>query len=324
MELGMLVGNLISFIFIALIIFAIAAIIEGKTTMKKGLVIRSVYFYIASLVTLGIVIGSVIFLFNLGLKAWVFTEAEPLNYRLGAPSSLYLGVRTVSESAEQNILTCEDDNCEMSASQASNIDNWKENYAEWQTAKNNPNSGLARDAVNAFSFLIVALPLFIIHYRIVQRDNKKGKSEGSSVVRPSYFYFVALGSLIMMVIAGGVLVNLTLKTWVFPSAGEADKVSRYDEPIEMRLAEESSVQSIVDCGGACGLDTDTVALADQWLVDYGEWQETSTVAFDNVHRQAASTIPYIIVGLPLFWYHWKTVRRESKDRKEHQEDIIKE
>jgi large-conductance mechanosensitive channel len=316
MELGMLVGNLISFIFIAIIIFAIAAIIEGKTTMKKGLVIRSVYFYLASLVTLGIVVGSVIFLFNLGLKAWVFTEAEPLNYRLGAPSSLYLGAKTTSEASEQDILTCEDDSCELSASQASNIDNWKENYTQWQTNKDNPNSGLARDAVNAFSFLIVALPLFIIHYRIVQRDNKKGEGGGKSVVRPSYFYFVSLASLIMMVIAGGVLVNLTLKTWVFPSAGEADKATRYAEPIEMRLVEESSVQSIVDCGESCGLDAETVALADQWLVDYGEWQEASTTAYDNVHRQAASTIPYIIIGLPLFWYHWRTVRRESKEKKQ--------
>jgi len=323
MDVGVIVGFLIPFTFIAIILFVIAATMEGKTTPKKGLVIRSVYFYLASLVTLGIVVGSVIFLFNLGLKAWVFTEAEPLNYRLGTPSSLYLGANTSPEASQQNILSCED-NCELSSSQKNSIEAWEEDYTEWQAAKNNPNSGLARDAVNAFSFLIVALPLFIIHYRIVQRDNKKSDSEGKSVIRPSYFYFVSLGSLIMMVIAGGVLVNLTLKTWVFPSAGEVDKSNRYAEPAEMRLAEESSVQSIVDCGQACGLDEKTVTLADQWLVDYDAWQDASSKSYDNVHRQASSTIPYIIVGLPLFWYHWRTVRKESKDRKEHQENIIKE
>jgi len=317
MELGMIVGNLISFIFIALIIFIIAAIMEGKETQKKEKVIRSVYFYIASLVTLGIVVGSVIFLFNLGLKAWVFTEAEPLNYRLGAPPSLYMGARTTPEAAEQDILTC-DDGCELSTSQASSIEAWEENYAQWQTNKNNPNSGLARDAVNAFSFLIVALPLFIIHYRIVQRDNKKGVSEGRSVVRPSYFYFVALGSILMMVIAGGVLVNLALKTWVFPSAGEADQATRYSESIETKLVEESSVQSIVDCGEACALDTETVALADQWIIDYKAWDDASNKSYDNVQRQAATAIPFIIIGIPLFWYHWRTVRRESKEKQDNQ------
>jgi len=306
----MFLGFLIPFGILAIIIFIITAAMEGKSKKDKRQVIRSVYFYLASLVTLAIVVGSVIFLFNLGLKDWVFTEAEPLNYRLGSPPSLYLGARITPEAAEQDILTCED-SCELSVSQQGNIEIWEENYTQWQTSKNNPNSDLARDAVNALSFLIVALPLFIIHYRIVQRDNKKGRSERRSVVRPSYFYFVALSSLLMMVIAGGVLVNLTLKTWVFPSAGEADKSTRYNEPIEMRLAEESSVQSIVDCGQACGINENTISLASQWITDYGEWQEAATVSYDNVHRQAASTIPFIIVGIPLFWYHWSTIRKES-------------
>lgn len=288
---------------------------EGKHQDDKRKVIRSVYFYVASLVTLGIVVGSVIFLFNLGLKSWVFTEAEPEVYRLGPPPSLYLGTRITPEAAEQDILTCEND-CELSAFQQGNIEVWEENYTQWQTTKDSPYSDFARDAVNALSFIIVALPLFIIHYRIVQRDNKKEDSGGKVVVRPSYFYFVALGSLIMMVIAGGMLVNLALKTWVFPSAGEAEKAARYAEPIEMRLVEESSVQSIIECGQLCGLGDSTVTLANQWVIDYGEWNEASTTSYNNVHRQAASTIPFIIVGLPLFWYHWSAVRKESKDRKE--------
>jgi len=317
-----IVISVIQLTVVALIIFGIAAIMEGKTTIKKRLVIRSVYFYIASLVTLGIVVGSVIFLFNLGLKSWVFTEAEPEIYRLGAPPTLYLGVKSIPEAtAEQNVLTCQDE-CELTSVQQSNIAAWQDDYTQWQATKDNPNAGIARDAVNAFSFLIVALPLFIIHYRVVQRDNKKEKSAGRSVVRPSYFYFVALGSLLMMVIAGGFLVNLVLKTWIFPSAGEADKATRYSEPIAVRLSEESAVHSIVDCGEACSLDKETVALASQWVTDYGEWQEVSTKSYDNVHRQAASTIPYIIVGLPLFWYHWNVVRKESKDKKNQQSNQL--
>ena len=305
---------------LAFIIFAVAAIIEGKSTMKKSLVIRSVYFYLASLVTLAIVVGSLIFLFNLGLKSWVFTEADPLLYRVGSPPALFSPGRLGPESTGQEVLTCEE-SCELSASQKSSIARWQDNYTSWQERKSNPGAERARDAVSALSFLIIALPFFLIHFRIVQKDAKKEDvMVGRDVIRPTYFYFISLVSLLMIVIAGGMLINLALKTWVIPNAGEADKMATKVMSAEPYMVSgETSVQSIADCGEKCGLDNETVVLANQWLDDYDQWQDTSRRR-DNTQGQAASTIPFVLLGIPLFWYHWSVVRKESKEKKNKQEE----
>lgn len=317
-----MISFLIPFGMLALLAFAIAAIIEGKNMTKKGSVIRSLYFYLASMVTLAIVVGSVIFLINLGLKVWVFTDANTNANYYGPPPSLWLDSGSAADTAKVEagspiVLECADA-CELTATQKESIESWKSSYASWQESAKNVNGRNARDAVAALSFLIVALPFFVIHYRIVQRDHRQAAEEDKDklVIRPTYFYFVSLGSLLMIVIAGGFLINLVLKTWVFPAAGEADnQASRMYATQETLVSEKSAVISLTECGEQCGLDAETVALASQWAIDYDAWQTESNAESNNTHRQASSAIPFILVGIPLLWYHWSAVRREAKDKK---------
>ncbi len=286
-----------------------------KHTSKKSTVIRSVYFYLTSLVTLGIVIGSVIFLFNLGLKSWVFTEAESVYFRIGPPSALYL-IEDDSGRIEPEMqsLTCEDDSCTLTASEKSDIAYWETNYKNWQEIISSPYSNRYNDLAAALSFLIIALPFFIIHYRIVQKDAKKDKEdEDKKVIRPTYYYFISLASLIMIVIAGGMLINLALKVWVFPTANDND---RYIETtsIAKEFNEKAPVQSIINCGEACELEDGTITLAEQWIVDYEEWEDMNNfgkASYNNNQRDAASSIPFVIVGIPLFWYHWNIARSKK-------------
>ena len=289
--------------------------------MKKGAVIRSLYFYIASLITLAIVVGSLIFLINLGLKAWVFPKADyGFSSYLGSPTGLYFE-QPVAQGVAKPIqlsegLTC-DDKCTLTDVQKSSIDSWKTNYKSWQESKTNPGSRRMRDMVAALSFLIVALPFFIIHFRIVQKDAKQSSDNERSVIRPTYFYFVALGSLVMMVVAGGFLINIALKIWVFPQAGKVDEAASKAVPSEIIPSpEKTGVQSLTTCGEKCGLDEDTVDLAQQWVIDYDAWQTEVSKPVNNTQRSAAASIPYVVLGIPLFLYHWGVARKESKERKE--------
>ena len=192
----MFLSFLIPFSFIAIVIFIIVAIMEGKHTSKKSTVIRSVYFYLTSLVTLGIVVGSVIFLFNLGLKSWVFTEAESVYTRIGPPSTLFLADDAVRELTKLETLNCEEE-CTLTESNKNNITLWGNNYESWKESKDNPYSNRYNDLAAALSFLIIALPFFIIHYRIVQKDAKKDEEdEDKKVIRPTYYYFISLGFII--------------------------------------------------------------------------------------------------------------------------------
>jgi len=298
--------------FLGLIIFAIAAIIEGKTTMKKSLVIRSLYFYLASLITLAIVVGSLIFLINISLKSWVFTEADPILYRIGVPPTLYMPSKTAPEAVGFTVLACENE-CTLTADQKASITSWQDNYTSWREGKDKPDSQRSSDIVSALSFFLVALPFFLIHFRVVQKDAKNDtESKQHGVIRPVYFYFVSLAALLMFVIAGGMLINVGLKTWVIKSANQdVNTLKSVSSPV--LYSDSSAIQSIIDCGSKCGLEQSTIDLASEWKSDYSEWENT---AFNNNQRQASGSIPFILLGIPLFWYHWSVVRKESKEKKE--------
>jgi hypothetical protein len=307
---------------IIVLIFAVGGIIESKSTMKKSQVIRSIYFYLASLVTLGIVVGSLVYLSNVGLKSWVFTEADPLAYRLGAPPILYFQTSSKTVQAPEFVdLVCTDA-CTLSNDQATSIAQWRTSYASWLEAKKNPNAQRASDTVAALSFLIVALPFFIIHFRIVQKDAKKEDVLDRSVIRPTYFYFISLAALLMIVIAGGMLINLGLRTWVIKSADETTNLARQiNAPLPEGMVETSAVQSVIDCGAKCGIEAETITMARAWQADYQAWQD-ATSNYNNKQRQAAATIPYVVLGIPLFWYHWSVVRKESREKRDQPSSLI--
>lgn len=304
---------------IVILAFTISAIIEGKTSMKKGSVIRSLYFYIASFVALGIVVGSSVFLINLGLKTWVFTQAEDPLIELGPPPVLYLdlestnGLEKSPEALGLSTLSC-DETCELSQTDRENIESWKESYVVWQDASEKPSTNSARDAVSALSFLIVSLPFFIIHFRTVRREARNAQAGDRGVIRPTYYYLVSFASVLMIVIAGGFLINVILKTWVFPSASDADNLESRVYPMQMSTFETAPVDSIISCGEACSLDQNTVTLAGEWKTDYTNWQDKSgEYSYNNTQRQAASAIPFILLGIPLFLYHWRVVRKEHQE-----------
>ncbi|MFA5052069.1 MAG: DUF5671 domain-containing protein [Patescibacteria group bacterium] len=316
-----MIASLVPLGILVLIIFAIAAGMEGKNTMKKSNVIRSLYFYMASAITLAIVVGSLVYLVNMGLKTWVFTKADTSTAsRIGPPPTLVLDPNVVMPSDKVapfgGELVCTDA-CTLTTVQKDAIASWKIEYQNWLDVNANPGSQRARDAVAALSFLIVAAPFYFIHFRTVQRDAKTAEDGDKGVIRPVYFYFVSLAALIMIVVAGGFLINLGLKTWVFPSAGQADIAAQkaYSAPV-MTSAESGGVPSVVTCGEACGIDPDTIALAERWSGDYATWNKEISGTTDSTQRQAATAIPFVLVGIPLFWYHWTVVRREAKERKE--------
>jgi hypothetical protein len=303
---------------IVLIIFAVLGMIEGKTTMSRSRVIRSLYFYLASLVTLGIVVGSLIFLINTGLKAWVFTDADPVLYRIGAPPVLFFTDKSATDVVAPVVLTCTKD-CTLTSTEKASITSWQDSYTSWLDSKSKPNTQRASDLVAALSFLIVALPFYFIHFRTVQKDAKNDEVQEHSAIRPTYFYFVSLAALLMIVIAGGMLINLALKTWVIKSADQQTNISGpmvKSVPSETGYnSETAALQSVIDCGAKCGIEAQTVTLAKQWMTDYNAWQ-TISVNYNNKQRQAASTIPFVALGIPLFWYHWSVVRKELRDKKD--------
>ncbi len=279
------------------------------STHDTGTKVRSLYFYIASLVTLGLVIGSLVAVLALGLQSWVFTNADPVGYRIGPPPEPYIPSLISDKTGELTTASC-DESCAFSTEDQQALTQWQQQYAEWHERMENPNTQRYERLITALSLLIIALPLFFIHFRIVQREGREGAPLPS--IRSSYFYLVSLAALLMVVIAGSIFINSMLRLWLIPqSSNTVERVVDLVSPVSPKSMGTTTVEAIKSCGDVCELDPAIVSAAGTWQDDYDQWQD-SQQKFDSLQNQASSSLPFILLGIPLFWYHWRYAREKKR------------
>jgi hypothetical protein len=109
-----------------------------------------------------------------------------------------------------------------------------------------------------------------------------------SWIKKVYLYLVSLISLVILVIAGIMLINLALKTWVFPKA-DTNYYTYCPATIE-KTPEGESIAQPREC-------TD-----EQYAKDQRAAQK---------QRDAAQAVAMIVVAAPVFLYHWKLARKEA-------------
>jgi hypothetical protein len=118
-----------------------------------------------------------------------------------------------------------------------------------------------------------------------------------SWIKKVYLYLVSLISLIILVVAGIMLINLALKAWVFT---KADDYNYYPPTI--------SCSEVKNPDGS-------VAPADPSCKDpeYSNKmrEEEKTRRASQKQNDAARALAMILVASPVFYYHWKLARKES-------------
>lgn len=129
--------------------------------MPKPSIIRSLYFYVIAIIGLMMVVFSTADLINLGLKTWVFPNADDNNFGyacpLVAPAPAPDGVK------------------------APPVDVRKQCLEDQKTAKDRQVLQRESNAVRDLSFLIVGIPLFLFHFRVVQKERKEEKQSQTIV-----------------------------------------------------------------------------------------------------------------------------------------------
>ncbi|MFW0837909.1 MAG: hypothetical protein ACKKL5_02805 [Candidatus Komeilibacteria bacterium] len=140
-----------------------------------------------------------------------------------------------------------------------------------------------------------------------------------SFIRTIYLYLFALVGLAVLVIGVGNLIDLGLKAWVFTYADKTDRAYQYDMRPPL-LNEDVDRAKVADLQANDSLtESQQLAIA-QWLDDYDTWVQKSKDAepFDyqksNRQRQASRAISLIIVGLPLYLYHWAVIKRDRQEK----------
>lgn len=151
---------MISLFALLVIIFIIFLIVLSPMTSKTKL-IRSVYLYLASLVSLIFVAVGAGNLLNTGLKYFVFPKAEKGGYsRCNVQPPVY-----GFEKGSFAQIATED--------QKMQLENLLRDYENWK-AQNTGDECYSQDRqnniVNALTMFIIALPIFAIHWRIIRKE----------------------------------------------------------------------------------------------------------------------------------------------------------
>ncbi len=151
------------------------------------------------------------------------------------------------------------------------------------------------------------------------RDKLQKNIMKNPIIRTIYLYLFALVGLAMLVIGLSMIINLGLKTWIFT---QADRVDNYmSQPMPLYLNKEmATVENLQACQDKCSLTNEQKTQIANWLADYENWKNTEKNRDPNFYqkqnrqRQAATAISLILVGLPLWLFHWSVIKKDNKEK----------
>ncbi len=139
------------------------------------------------------------------------------------------------------------------------------------------------------------------------------------LIRTIYLYLFALLGLVLLIIAGVRFLDMALKAFVFTKA-EEERIMYIQPPYAPVAIEKLAAadgEKLKAKEGEIVLTTAEKASVDQWILSYNDWQER-TAKIDPVtsrrHRDASMNLAMIIVGLPLYFYHWGIIKKETKKK----------
>lgn len=112
-----------------------------------------------------------------------------------------------------------------------------------------------------------------------------------------YLYMVSLISLVILVIASIILINLALKTWVFTKADDSYYYPPRMACEQVTMPDGSTVPVPPECSDPNYEENERQAEQDRRAA--------------QKQRDAAQALAMILVASPVFYYHWKLARQES-------------
>ncbi len=138
-----------------------------------------------------------------------------------------------------------------------------------------------------------------------------------SLIRTIYLYLFALLGLVLLTIGGVRFVDMGLKAFVFTKAEEDERLR--DKMLPSLVYPIKRVEEIQDNEELSDEERTTIT---QWLEDYKEWQKRSSeINYVTVrrHKDASFNLSLILIGLPLYLYHWIIIKKEIKNKAKAQQ-----
>ncbi|MEF8846844.1 MAG: hypothetical protein V5A57_00170 [Candidatus Paceibacterota bacterium] len=137
---------------------------------NKHSLVRTIYLYLFALLGLALITIGTVRLVDLGLKTYVFTKADQQFYAVPGPQ-LKPGSEVDIEKLVEN---CKNDK-EISQEQRDFLAAWSEDHQQWkqkQESNERLKSQRQEKAANSLALLIVGLPLFVYHWKVIKRETE--------------------------------------------------------------------------------------------------------------------------------------------------------
>ena len=131
------------------------------------------------------------------------------------------------------------------------------------------------------------------------------------LIRTIYLYLFALVGLALLITGTVRFLDMGLKAFVFTKAEDPEKIQRsyyYSTPISIERVEKYQESE--------ELTEEEITTLKAWLADYKKWEEEEAkidYLTSKRHREASGNLAMILVGLPLYLYHWRIIRKETKN-----------
>jgi len=140
-----------------------------------------------------------------------------------------------------------------------------------------------------------------------------------SLIRTVYLYIFALLGLVLLIIGSVNFVNMGLKAFIFTQAEEEQRILYKQVPAPFSLSKVEELGKEMETGKEVCLSEEEKTDIKNWLEDYSNWKE-SRLKIDPItvkrHRDASLNLSLILIGLPLYLYHWRIIKKETKDKED--------
>ncbi|MHA1481962.1 MAG: hypothetical protein ACTSQA_00805 [Candidatus Heimdallarchaeaceae archaeon] len=134
------------------------------------------------------------------------------------------------------------------------------------------------------------------------------------IIRTIYLYIFALVGLIIVITGSIRAFTMGLEVFIFKDIDKQEQLN-YTRPNSLPY-----VEGLKEVKDDEGFTEDERAAIRSWLADYEEWKIESD-SFDHVsarrQQETASILASVMVGLPLYFYHWNLIKKETSERKKN-------
>lgn len=142
--------------------------------------------------------------------------------------------------------------------------------------------------------------------------------KSTGIIRTIYLYLFSLLGLVFVAIGSIRLIDMGLRAFVFR---EADALERYEMPPQPAVGRVGPIDTLA---ARAELTAEEKQALRQSIEEYRRWEERQR-SVDPVRarrqRDASSSLAMILVGLPLYFYHWRIIRREAAERRKRREQL---